>query len=482
MKKLLNQLMLCATLVFMSMSMSSCLTTMGLMLIWLDDDEPQQQQQAPVEKIYSDFEFHVKEVKKGTLDGDFINKLTMKGDGGGIQYISSDPSVATIDASGRVHILKTGTTSITATIEDRGNYIYNNHVATYTILVTEGYTYVEYDPTTKEFKTNVLESAEKYHLLSSSSGDITLDDTSKPYLANSDITINGTLTFANDAKLILVDGCIVTVNGKVTASSSTDINIYGQTWMNGSGLLNVKSTTDDAINCINLYLHSCNVIVETTASGKKGIYAANDIGFYGCLVQGNGGPKGDGIFCGSNMDIFEGFIVGSSGSNNAGDGGHGIAYEGTADFIVGNETIISAIGGSVSGGYDDRAGDGLKFYNKPNIILDGGTLMARGGYNSKRYADMQNYSERYQNDGYGLNIGNDKKIYYKSGAILIQSSNPDDMYKGGYGIRATFRNASEKDIKVCDGYYQGKEQYYTMKPGGSLQMGIPYFRAPADGW
>ena len=479
MKKLLNQLMLCATLVFMSISMSSCLTTMGLMLIWLDDDEPQQQQQASVEIIYSDFEFHVKEVKKGTLDGDFINKLTMKGDGSGIQYISSDPSVATIDASGRVHILKTGTTSITATIEDRGNYIYNNHAATYTILVTEGYTYVEYDPTTKEFKTNVLESAEKYHLLSSSSGDITLDDTSKPYLANSDITINGTLTFANDAKLVLVDGCIVTVNGKVTASS-TDINIYGQTWMNGSGLLNVKSTTDDAINCNNLYLHSCNVIVETTASEKKGIYAANDIGFYGCLAQGNGGPKGDGIFCGRNMDIFEGFIVGSSGNNNAGKGGHGIAYGGTADLIVGKETIISAIGGTVSGGYEDQGGDGIAIYENAHIILDGGTLMARGGCNSKRHANDGNKN----NDGYGLYLGNSKEkmIIYKSGTILIQSSNPDDMYKGGHGIRAIFRNISEKDIKVCDGYYQGKEQYSTIKPGNSLQMDEPYFRAPADGW
>ena len=336
MKKLLNQLMLCATLVFMSISMSSCLTTMGLMLIWLDDDEPQQQQQAPVEKIYSDFEFHVKEVKKGTLDGDFINKLTMKGDGGGIQYISSDPSVATIDASGRVHILKTGTTSITATIEDRGNYIYNNHAATYTILVTEGYTYVEYDPTTKKFKTNVLESADKYTLLSSlGSGDITLNETSKPYLANSDITINGTITFANDAKLILVDGCVVTVNGKVTVSSAIDdINIYGQTWMNGSGLLNVKSTTDDAINCNNLQLHSCYVRVETTGSGKKGIYAANYIGFYGCLAQGNGCPDGDGIFCGGNMDIVESFIVGSGGSNNAGNGGHGIVIVFAWDFFV----------------------------------------------------------------------------------------------------------------------------------------------------
>lgn len=66
MKKLLNQLMLCATLVFMSMSMSSCLTTMGLMLIWLDDDEPQQQQQAPVEKIYSDFKYEVTEMKRAS--------------------------------------------------------------------------------------------------------------------------------------------------------------------------------------------------------------------------------------------------------------------------------------------------------------------------------------------------------------------------------------------------------------------------------
>ena len=478
MKKLLNQLMLCATLVFMSISMSSCLTTMGLMLIWLDDDEPQQQQQAPVEKIYSDFEFHVKEVKKGTLDGDFINKLTMKGDGGGIQYISSDPSVATIDASGRVHILKTGTTSITATIEDRGNYIYNNHAATYTILVTEGYTYVEYDPTTKKFKTNVLESADKYTLLSSlGSGDITLNETSKPYLANSDITINGTITFANDAKLILVDGCVVTVNGKVTVSSAIDdINIYGQTWMNGSGLLNVKSTTDDAINCNNLQLHSCYVRVETTGSGKKGIYAANYIGFYGCLAQGNGGPDGDGIFCGGNMDIVESFIVGSGGSNNAGNGGHGIVYAGLSNFNVGNGTIITATGGTVSGAYEDQGGDGLVLYANTNIVLDGGTLMARGGCNSKRHANNGNINK----DGYGLYLGysDAKRIYYKSGAILIQSSNPNGVYDDGHGIYAYFQNASEKDIKVCKGY----EVFETLTPAMGRRMHIPYFRAPADGW
>ncbi len=105
--------------------------------------------------------------------------------------------------------------------------------------------------------------------------------------------------------------------------------------------------------------------------------------------------------------------------------------------------------------------------------------MARGGCNSKRHANDGNKNK----DGYGLYLGNnkDKMIIYKSGTILIQSSNPNDLYKGGHGIRAIFRNISEKDIKVCTGYYQGKEEYYTIKPGNNL-MDEPYFRAPADGW
>ena len=165
---------------------------MGLMLIWLDDDEPQQQQQAPVEKIYSDFKYEVTEMKRGLEDGDFINKLTMKGNGL-LSYISSDPSVATIGADGKVHIVAPGTTTITAMVEDNDYYIYNQHTASYTILVVSGCTYVQYNTETQEFETIVLTSEEQYQLFPTppATGDVTLNESTKPYMVKENVTVNG---------------------------------------------------------------------------------------------------------------------------------------------------------------------------------------------------------------------------------------------------------------------------------------------------
>ncbi len=80
------------------------------------------------------------ELTKTTADNDFTNPLTQNvvsgDDGAGITYVSSDPSVATVDPlTGTVHVLSAGETTITATAAGTGNYTAAE--AVYNLTVTE---------------------------------------------------------------------------------------------------------------------------------------------------------------------------------------------------------------------------------------------------------------------------------------------------------------------------------------------------------
>ena len=74
-------------------------------------------------------------VNKNTGDSPFTNELTKTGDGI-VTYESSNKGVATVDNDGKVTILTTGTTTITATVADGANYTYNSKTATYTLNVS----------------------------------------------------------------------------------------------------------------------------------------------------------------------------------------------------------------------------------------------------------------------------------------------------------------------------------------------------------
>ena len=488
MKRFLHNLMICSMLLTMSMTMSSCLTTMGLMLIWLDDDEPQQQQEMPVEKIYSDFKYEVTSMKKGNLDGDFINKLTMKGNGSGIQYTSSDPSVASVDPSGRVDILTTGTTTITATIEDHDNYIYNQHTASYTILVVEGFTYVQYNTTSKEFETVVLSTDDDYVAFPAppASGDVTLNDT-KPYIVKESVTVNGDLVLGANTKIVLVDGFTLKVNGAVRGTSHT-LTVYGQTWQNSIGLLDVKASSYEAIQASSIYLHSTYVLAEATGSQRKGFYVHDNFGIYGSIVQGQGGPgaNGHGIYVDDSGDhtcqlnIVSSLVSGIGGNNSEGNGGSGIFYAGSADLVVAGNTIVSAQGGNVSGGYDDQAGDGLKLLDYPNIVLDGGTLYLHGGRNTKRSANFSG-SDRFTKDGHGLYLRDKdnstegrRYIVYKGGYMLVEYDNHSK--EGGEVFNARMSNESGENVS----FYDNNTKYNLNKGSKSQTWNTPYVKMPAE--
>ena len=75
-------------------------------------------------------------VVKSNPDQAFINDLTNTGQGTEIvTYESSDPTVATVDEDGEVTVLKAGTTTITATVQDGVNYSYSDHTASYDLTV-----------------------------------------------------------------------------------------------------------------------------------------------------------------------------------------------------------------------------------------------------------------------------------------------------------------------------------------------------------
>ena len=67
-------------------------------------------------------------------DNTFTNAVTNTGDGI-VTYESSNTGVATVDNDGKVTILTTGETTITATVADGRNYTYAPKTATYTLTV-----------------------------------------------------------------------------------------------------------------------------------------------------------------------------------------------------------------------------------------------------------------------------------------------------------------------------------------------------------
>ena len=67
-------------------------------------------------------------------DNTFTNAVTNTGDGI-VTYESSNTGVATVDNDGKVTILTTGETTITATVADGANYTYASKTVSYELTV-----------------------------------------------------------------------------------------------------------------------------------------------------------------------------------------------------------------------------------------------------------------------------------------------------------------------------------------------------------
>lgn len=88
-----------------------------------------------INKAAGSISFASDTVNKTTGESAFTNELTKIGDGI-VTYKSSKTDVAMVDNDGKVTILTTGETTITATVADGTNYAYASKTATYTLNVS----------------------------------------------------------------------------------------------------------------------------------------------------------------------------------------------------------------------------------------------------------------------------------------------------------------------------------------------------------
>ena len=87
-----------------------------------------------INKAAGSISYATTNINKTEGDAAFTNDLTYSGDGT-VTFASKDETVATVNASGVVTILKAGTTTITATVADGMNYTYATKTTTYTLNV-----------------------------------------------------------------------------------------------------------------------------------------------------------------------------------------------------------------------------------------------------------------------------------------------------------------------------------------------------------
>ncbi len=94
-----------------------------------------------VAKASGTIKFSREKISLTNADETLVNELTNTGDGQ-VSYKSSNTSVATVDASGKVTIIEKGNAAITAEVVDGVNYTYPNKTVSYELEITKATPYL----------------------------------------------------------------------------------------------------------------------------------------------------------------------------------------------------------------------------------------------------------------------------------------------------------------------------------------------------
>ena len=204
-----------------------------------------------------------------------------------------------------------------------------------------------------------------------------MDENGGWYVVNSDVTIENRVTVTGDVRLILADGCTLTVNGGIQVTVGDSLTIYGQE--NGTGALittgddgkaGIGGGEDNSSGMIGGGIDGGTVTINGgTVTATGGAYAAGIGGGSGTFSSGNGG----------NVTITGGTVTATGGAYAAGIGGGG------SDIRSGDGGNVTITGGTVnatSGGYAAGIGGGgsiLSGGDGGNVTITGGTVTATGG-------------------------------------------------------------------------------------------------------
>lgn len=303
-------------------------------------------------------------IKKGTFSyattsktlginvGDYVNPITIEGDGK-VTYSSSDPTIAEVDPeTGVITPLKTGTVTIKATITDGVKYVYETKEISYTLKVN--CPMMKWDDTIKKLVETDVEDGATAMPNESTLADVNLyGDKGLPagsYIIAEDMTFNVTLRLSGDVNIVLCDGATLTMNGNLVGTDGTGtykLNIYGQS--ENSGKLIIKQCMA-AFEPLNVYGGQ----IDATASyGGTGVI---------------GDVRG--------MNVYGGKV---KACNTSSSGGYGIKMTtGTYTLtIYGGE--VTAQGPNVSSSYANSTGI------SGNVKVNGGKLVAISQASSSDY-------------------------------------------------------------------------------------------------
>ena len=429
----------------------------------------------PASKTAGAISYATASLAKGSQDPAFTNELTITGDGT-VSYSSSNEAVATVDPNtGEVTPKGEGTVSITATVSDSETYTYETNTASYSLNVTDGYQYQEWDGT--KFTTQYAATSAYQELADAASA---AWDGTKTYVAKGNVTISGDVTVSAASKLILCDGATLTISGKLKGAGGTkDLTIYAQSDGTKMGALNatadMAANGDNTIRFSNLTIHGGKISVTAKGSSYtdcEGICVVNALTMYGgdLTAQGNGN-KGAGLQIQTVAIMNNAKLEAKGGDNNSGEGDDGIsATSSGATISVSDNAILFATGGSSSGSNGGAAVWAPTDDPKMNVIASGnasvtltggkansGTTTGGHGVSGNVTASGNASLEITAGDGclggtgilYTLTISENASVTAKGGNATNASYNPGDAinnvnYKGGSFTATGGVNTSKK--------------------------------------
>ena len=235
------------------------------------------------------------------------------------------------------------------------------------------------------------------------------------YVATGNIIINSRVTVTGDVRLILTDGCTLTVNGgiqvqddddDITNGSANALTIYAQSTDKSTMGKLIANGAEDDYNA---------VIGGNEGNGYGGSGGAITIN--GGVVKatntdgaGIGGGFGDYGGSGGTITINGGYVEASSqfgagigGGEGGGDGGSGGEITINGGSVIATGVNGAAIGGGYSGG--GTGGDG------GTITITGGSVIATGNDNGAGIGS-----------GYGTRGGSGGEVMITGGTVKASSS------------------------------------------------------------
>ena len=194
------------------------------------------------------------------------------------------------------------------------------------------------------------------------------------YVVTQDITYTGTVTLANNVKIILMDGCTMNIgtsesrlSGKGIYNNTTEtLTIYGQT--NGTGTLSVYTTGEYnyAIRATAITINGGRVIADTNGNNSDAIYSGGgSVTINGGKVTAHTVGSGASAIYAHTEFTYNGGIVSASADNNTYDSEMGryntpaIASSGGYTFNWRNATDRITIG-STGLSFDPNAPSGYE--------------------------------------------------------------------------------------------------------------------------